>query len=139
MASSGALFRAMRALPLNVARELLITGAVLDADRGYQLGFVNRVTEPGQALAVALEVAADICDSSPVSVTASLTALAAQHDAADAAGWEATAGRSSGSGPATTSRKESRPSSRSARRAGRGADDDASAGAVGAEPRTRSE
>ena len=52
VASSGALFRAMRALPLNVARELLITGAVLDADRGYQIGFVNRVTDPGQALAV---------------------------------------------------------------------------------------
>ena len=91
VASSGALFRAMRALPLNVARELLITGAVLDADRGYQLGFVNRVTDPGQALAVALELAEDICASSPVSVAASLAALAAQHDAADAAGWAATA------------------------------------------------
>ena len=91
IASSGALFRAMRALPLNVARELLITGAELDADRGFQLGFVNRVTEPGQALAVALEVAGDICASSPVSVAASLAALAAQHDAADAAGWAETA------------------------------------------------
>ena len=91
VASSGALFRAMRALPLNVARELLITGAVLDADRGYQLGFVNRVTDPGEALAAALELAEDICASSPVSVSASLTALAAQHDAADAAGWEVTA------------------------------------------------
>jgi enoyl-CoA hydratase/carnithine racemase len=91
VASSGALFRAMRALPLNVARELLITGAVLDADRGYQIGFVNRVTDPGQALAVALELAEDICASSPVSVSASLTALAAQHDAEDGAGWAATA------------------------------------------------
>jgi enoyl-CoA hydratase len=91
VASSGALFRAMRALPLNVARELLITGTVLDAERGYQLGFVNRVTDPGLALAVALELAEDICASSPVSVAASLTALAAQHDAEDAAGWAATA------------------------------------------------
>ena len=91
VASSGALFRAMRALPLNVARELLITGAVLDADRGYQIGFVNRVTDPGGALTVALELAEDICASSPVSVAASLTALAAQHDADDAAGWAVTA------------------------------------------------
>ena len=91
VASSGALFRAMRALPLNVARELLITGAVLDAERGYQIGFVNRVTEAGQALAVALELADDICASSPVSVAASLTALAAQHEADDAVGWEVTA------------------------------------------------
>jgi enoyl-CoA hydratase/carnithine racemase len=91
IASSGALFRAMRALPLNVAKELLITGAVLDADRGYQLGFVNRVTEPGEALARALELADDVCASSPVSVAASLAAITAQHDAADAAGWEVTA------------------------------------------------
>jgi enoyl-CoA hydratase/carnithine racemase len=91
VASSGALFRAMRALPLNVARELLITGAVLDADRGYQIGFVNSVTDPGQALTVALELADDICTSSPVSVAASLAALAALHDADDAAGWAATA------------------------------------------------
>ena len=91
VASSGALFRAMRALPLNVARELLITGAVLDADRGYQIGFVNRVTDPGEALAVALELAEDVCASSPVSVAASLTALNAQHEADDAAGWELTA------------------------------------------------
>ena len=91
IASSGALFRAMRALPLNVAKELLITGAVLDAERGYQLGFVNRVTAPGGALAAALAVADDICASSPVSVAASLAALAAQHDDADAAGWAVTA------------------------------------------------
>ena len=82
---------AMRALPLNVAKELLITGAVLDAERGYQVGFVNRVTEPGEALAIALEVAEEICASSPVSVAASLAALAAQHDAADAVGWAVTA------------------------------------------------
>jgi enoyl-CoA hydratase/carnithine racemase len=91
VASSGALFRAMRTLPLNVARELLITGAVLDADRGYQIGFVNRVTDPGQALTVALELADAICASSPVSIAASLAALAALHDADDAAGWAATA------------------------------------------------
>src|SRR5439155_16528626 len=35
VATSGALFRAPRALPLNVATELLLTGAMLDADRGY--------------------------------------------------------------------------------------------------------
>jgi enoyl-CoA hydratase/carnithine racemase len=91
IASSGALFRAMRALPLNVAKELLITGAVLDVERGYQLGFVNRVTDPGQALAGALELADDICASSPVSVAASLAALTAQHDDADTAGWAVTA------------------------------------------------
>ena len=44
-----------------------------------------------RSLAAALEVAGDICASSPVSVAASLAALAAQHDDADAAGWAVTA------------------------------------------------
>jgi enoyl-CoA hydratase/carnithine racemase len=68
VASSGALFRAVRALPLHVAKELLITGAELDAERGYHLGLVNRVTEPGQALPGAIALADQICASSPVSV-----------------------------------------------------------------------
>jgi enoyl-CoA hydratase len=83
--------RGVVASSLNVAKELLITGAVLDADRGYQLGFVNRVTDPGGALAAALELAEDICASSPVSVAASLAAITAQHDAGDATGWVTTA------------------------------------------------
>ena len=91
VASSGALFRAMRALPLHVAKELLITGATLDAERGYQFGLVNRVVEPGQALDAALELAADICDSSPVSVQSTLAAIATQLEASDAEGWAATA------------------------------------------------
>lgn len=91
VASSGALFRALRALPLHVAKELLITGAVLEPDRAHQLGLVNRVTEPGAALDTALELAADICASAPVAVAASLAAITAQHDESDARGWDATA------------------------------------------------
>jgi enoyl-CoA hydratase len=90
VATSGALFRAIRALPLHVAKELLITGAELDADRGYQLGLVNRVTPRGQALAGALQVADEICASSPVSVQATLAAIAAQLEDDDQRGWHAT-------------------------------------------------
>jgi len=91
VASSGALFRAVRALPLHVAKEPLITGAELDAERGYQLGLVNRATEPGQALAGAVALAGQICASSPVSVRATLAAIAAQADEQDRSGWQATA------------------------------------------------
>lgn len=91
IASSGALFRAMRALPLHVAKEVLLAGTVLDAERGFQLGLVNRVTEAGRALDGALALARAVADSSPVSVQATLRALAEQHFAADALGWEATA------------------------------------------------
>ena len=91
VASSGALFRAMRALPVHIAKELLITGTALDAERGYAFGLVNRVSEPGGALAAALELADDVCESSPVSVRATLETLAAQFSDADAEGWRLSA------------------------------------------------
>lgn len=75
VATSGALFRAPRALPINVARELLITGRTLDPERAKDLGVVNAVTAPGKALDEALVMAAEICESSPTSVSLSLKAI----------------------------------------------------------------
>ncbi|PPJ25749.1 enoyl-CoA hydratase [Nocardia nova] len=91
VATSGALFRAVRALPLPVAKELLITGAGLSAERAHRFGLVNTITEPGAALREALVLAADICESSPVAVRQTLAALADQYVAADEIGWAATA------------------------------------------------
>jgi enoyl-CoA hydratase/carnithine racemase len=90
VANSGALPRAMRCLPLNLARELLVTGARLDAQRAYDVGFVNRLAEPGEAVAVALALAEEICASSPAAVRVTLQALDEQWVAAEAVGWEAT-------------------------------------------------
>ncbi len=90
VANSGGLFRATRALPLHVAKEVLITGAELSAERAYHFGVVNRLSAPGDALTSALGVAEEICQSSPVSVRATLAAIAEQAEGADAAGWRAT-------------------------------------------------
>lgn len=46
-----------RALPRALAYELMITGDKITAERLYQLGVVNRVVEPGQALAEATALA----------------------------------------------------------------------------------
>jgi len=91
VATSGALFRALRALPPNVARELLLTGASLDAVRGHQLGLVNRISDAGRAVDDAVALAEDVCAASPVSIRATLAAIAEQHEEADARGWAATA------------------------------------------------
>ena len=48
MPDYGGTFRSVRRLPPNVARELLLTGEFLPAERAERLGFVNRLTEPGQ-------------------------------------------------------------------------------------------
>jgi enoyl-CoA hydratase len=88
--SSGAMFRAIRALPVHVAKQLMITGAELTAERAYALGVVNEVTVPGAALQSATRLAEDVCQSSPVAVQAILAGIAEQFDAGDAAGWAAT-------------------------------------------------
>jgi enoyl-CoA hydratase len=86
----GGLFRSPRALPLNVARELLLTGDRLDPERAYALGFVNVVTEPGEAVQGALALAARICAVGPVGVRASLRALERTVAERDELGWDAT-------------------------------------------------
>ena len=50
VAAGGALLRLPRALPRNVAMELALTGDPIEAERAYELGLVNRLTEPGEAL-----------------------------------------------------------------------------------------
>jgi enoyl-CoA hydratase/carnithine racemase len=69
------LFRGPRALPLNVARELALTGQPMDADRAYALGLVNRLTAPGKAGSVAMAVAQQITGNAPVAVQACLVAI----------------------------------------------------------------
>jgi enoyl-CoA hydratase/carnithine racemase len=75
-----------------VAKELLITGAELDAGTAPRFGLVNRVAEPGAALAGALDLTQSVCLSSPVAVRATLAAIDAQLEELDDAGWRATAG-----------------------------------------------
>lgn len=85
----GGLFRAARALPLNIAKELLLTGDQLSPQRAYELGLVNRITEPGQALEEAVALAERICVNAPVSVRQSLWALEQVVTLTDEAGWAA--------------------------------------------------
>ncbi len=88
--TSGGLFRALRSLPLHVAKEVVLTGEELDPQRAWQYGLVNRLVEPGQALSVALEVAASIVANSPTSTRASLGAMESILGSGDELGWAAT-------------------------------------------------
>ena len=75
VATSAGLFRVPRALPLNVAREMLLTGDPVSAQRLADLGVVNRVVEPGMAVAEAIALAERIELNAPTSIRATLTAL----------------------------------------------------------------
>lgn len=90
VATSGALFRAARVLPLNVAKELLLTGRDLSPEEGWRLGLVNRVTAPGRALAEARELAAVIATNAPIPVQQALRVVEALGSADDERGWELT-------------------------------------------------
>lgn len=84
------LFRGPHAFPLNVARQLILTGRPIDAARAYEIGFVNVLTEPGQALAEAERLAQEICDNAPVSVQSCLAAVNTLMADDDALGWQQT-------------------------------------------------
>jgi enoyl-CoA hydratase len=94
--SSGGLFRGPQVLPLNLARELILTGAPIDAERAHAAGFVNVVTPPGEALTGAMDLADRICKNAPLSVQACLGAINEAARRFDDEGWAATtqAGRS---------------------------------------------
>ena len=84
------LFRAPRALPLNLAKQLILTGRPIDAARAYEVGFVNVLTAPGDALEEARALARQLCGNAPVSVQACLTAVNAFVGETDELGWRQT-------------------------------------------------
>src|SRR5688572_17888826 len=87
VAVGGGLFRLPRRLPYHVVMELALTGEPVTADRLHAFGLVNRVVEPGQALAAAIELAQKLAENGPLAVRATKQILARSHEWTDAAGW----------------------------------------------------
>jgi enoyl-CoA hydratase len=73
IAAAGGLFRLPRAIPRNVALELILTAGQLDAQRAFQLGLVNRLASKAGLLDEALALAAEIARNAPVAVRESLS------------------------------------------------------------------
>ncbi len=71
VAGAGGLFRLPRAIGRGPAMELILTGEPLPAQRAYDLGLVNRLVEPGQAVQAATTLAEQICAAAPLAVRAS--------------------------------------------------------------------
>ena len=68
LAAAGGVFRLGQVLPRNLAFEMGLTGDPISAERAYELGLVNVLTEPGQALEAALELAARVTANAPLAV-----------------------------------------------------------------------
>ncbi|WP_236791920.1 enoyl-CoA hydratase-related protein [Amycolatopsis sp. GM8] len=91
MPTSGGLFRAPRGLPPMIANQLMLTGENLLPQRAFELGLVNELVEPGQAVDKAVELAERICRSAPTSVEQILTRQQDLIADDETRGWAATA------------------------------------------------
>ena len=89
VAAAGGLFRLPRKLPRNIAMELALTGSLdFSAERAHHFGLVNRLAGEGQALAVAKELAAEICKNAPLAVAESRKIMIECTDQPDEIGWK---------------------------------------------------
>jgi len=57
-------------IPQRIMMEILLTGKPITAQRAYEIGLVNRLTQPDALMAAALELAREILDGAPLSVRA---------------------------------------------------------------------
>ncbi|MDH4377385.1 MAG: crotonase/enoyl-CoA hydratase family protein [Ramlibacter sp.] len=79
-AAAGGLIRLPRLLPQRIAMELALTGDMMSAERLYQCGLINALTEPGQALNEAKALARRIVANAPMSLAASKRVIVEQRD-----------------------------------------------------------
>jgi enoyl-CoA hydratase len=80
VAGGGGLLRLPERIPYQKAMELALTGDSITAEEALGYGLVNRVTEPGEALAGALEVAGRIAQNGPLAVAATKAIVVASRD-----------------------------------------------------------
>ena len=79
VAAGGALLRLPRRIPEGAAMELALTGDPITAERGHQLGLVNRVADDGGALDAALELARTIAANGPLALAATKKVMQERH------------------------------------------------------------
>jgi enoyl-CoA hydratase len=87
-AGAGGLLRIPQRVPYGIAMELALTGEPILAERGYELGLVNRLTEPGGALDGALELAGVVAQNAPLSLEASKEILQQVRDWSQEEFWD---------------------------------------------------
>jgi enoyl-CoA hydratase len=80
VAGAGGLLRLPQRIPYHAALEIALTGDHYPAARLAELGLVNRVTEPGQALDAAKELAAKVAANAPLALAATKRVIVESRD-----------------------------------------------------------
>jgi enoyl-CoA hydratase len=83
VAAAGGLVRLPSQIPYRVAMELALTGEFMGADRAMAMGLINQLTAPGEALATARALAAQIAENGPLAVKVSKAIIKASRDWSD--------------------------------------------------------
>ncbi len=87
VAAGGGIRRLPDRVPIGVARQMLFTGATLEADRAQATGLVDRLVDDGDAEAAAIALATEIAACAPLAVQVSKAVLDRQRDWPDAEFW----------------------------------------------------
>jgi enoyl-CoA hydratase len=80
VAAAGGLVRLPSQIPYRVAMELALTGEFMGAERAMSMGLINQLTAPGDALATARSLAAQIAENGPMAVRVSKAIIKASRD-----------------------------------------------------------
>ncbi len=86
-AGGGALIRMAKRIPYHVAMEIALTGDLVTAERAYELGLVNTICEPGQALSSAMALARRIASNAPLAVRVSKEITRSTSDWTESEAW----------------------------------------------------
>jgi enoyl-CoA hydratase len=73
--AAGGTQRLPRIVGLGRAKELILTGLIIDADECYRIGLLNRVVEDAALIAEATKLAETICKKGPLAIRAAKQAL----------------------------------------------------------------
>lgn len=87
-AGAGALLRLPRRIPYGVAMEMALTADPITAERAFELGLVNRLVEPGEAVTAALELAARVARNAPLALAASKEIIRETQGRTEAEFWD---------------------------------------------------
>src|SRR3954468_19541493 len=67
---AGGTQRLPRLVPPGIARQMILTGEPIDAERAYAIGLVNELAEPGAGLGVATALAGRLAAGAPLALAA---------------------------------------------------------------------
>jgi enoyl-CoA hydratase len=90
VAGAGGMFRLGRKIPMNIAMECLLTGSPITAEAAFRFGLVNRLCEPGAAVATALELGLQLSSNAPLAVELTRKAALETTFADDQTAWRRT-------------------------------------------------